>query len=152
MLSTPLHPILVHFPIALLIVGAIAQIIALWKKEFFDQAALYLLGSGFLTGLFSYWTGDDAEHFAFDHWGRGVESLVHTHENYALVTLFLFGIALAIKLVIQFMRRTFKWAQLLIIILCLSGSITLAITGHYGGKIVYQDHGQTDGTWKGEDE
>ncbi|RLQ94094.1 DUF2231 domain-containing protein [Falsibacillus albus] len=142
MLSTPLHPLLVHFPIALLIFGTIAQIIALWRKEFFDKAATYLIGSGFVTGLFSYWTGDDAEHFAFEHWGRGLRSLIHTHETYALVTLILFGVAFAIKLLLLFMHKPFKMAIPLVIVLSLAGTTTLALTGHYGGKIVYSDHNQ----------
>ncbi|RDI41929.1 DUF2231 domain-containing protein [Falsibacillus pallidus] len=141
MLSTPLHPLLVHFPIALLIFGTIAQIIAVWKKDFFHKAAFYLLGAGFLTGLFSYWTGDGAEHFAHQHWGRGVSPLIHTHETYALITLILFGIALAIRVLEKF--KPFKMAMALVIILCLAGTTTLALTGHYGGKIVYSDHTKT---------
>ncbi|MGA9287806.1 MAG: DUF2231 domain-containing protein [Anaerobacillus sp.] len=137
MLSSPLHPLLVHFPIALLIIGVIAQYLALWKEDYFEKIALFLLPTGFVFGVVSYITGDGAEGYAFDHWGRQVESIIHTHETYALITLFIFGGVVALKLLRLFMP--FKWIKPIVLVLCLGGLITLTLTGHYGGKIVY-DH------------
>jgi uncharacterized membrane protein len=136
MLSAPLHPLIVHFPIALLIFGVIAQFIALWKKDFFEKIALYLMASGFVTGILSYITGDGAESFAVKQKGDIIRSLVHTHETYAMVTMIIFGIVLAIKIL-----HLLKWTPKLtpiVLVLCVAGVITLGFTGHYGGKMVYE--------------
>ncbi|MDN4524674.1 DUF2231 domain-containing protein [Fictibacillus fluitans] len=135
MLSTPLHPVLVHFPIALLIIGVIVQIIAIWRKPFFDQLALFLFSSGFLTGILAYVSGDGAEHFLRDQVGHSIESSVHIHETYALVTLFIFGAVVLLKLLHRFGFT--KPLLPLVLVLSLAGAVTLSLTGHYGGKMVY---------------
>ncbi|WP_273849888.1 DUF2231 domain-containing protein [Guptibacillus spartinae] len=137
MLSSPLHPLLVHFPIALLFIGVVAQFLTFWKEDYFEKIALFLLPTGFVFAVISYVTGDSAEGYAFDHWGRQVEYLIHTHETYALITLVVFGAITALKLLNLIIPL--KWIKPLVLILCLSGIITLSLTGHYGGKIVY-DH------------
>ncbi|MDL5041637.1 DUF2231 domain-containing protein [Heyndrickxia coagulans] len=97
-MGTPIHPLLVHFPIALLIFGVIFQFVALWKKEFFNKMALYLFGSGFVMGIASYMTGDSAIPDAREKWGQAVHSMVETHEHYALITMAIFGAVLFFKL------------------------------------------------------
>ncbi|SFE96361.1 Uncharacterized membrane protein [Bacillus sp. OV194] len=135
MLSTPLHPVLVHFPIALLIIGVLAQIIAIWKKPFFDQMALYLFSSGFVLGIVAYISGDGAEHFLRKQVGHSIESGVQPHETYALITLFIFGAVILLKLLHRF--RLIPPLMPIVLILSLAGAVTLSITGHYGGKMVY---------------
>ncbi|MFQ3543110.1 DUF2231 domain-containing protein [Halobacillus rhizosphaerae] len=139
MLSTPLHPLLVHFPIALLFLGAITEIIALFKKDFFDKASLYLIGTGFITGIFAYLTGDGAEHYAEAHQSNEIDSIVHTHETFALTTLIIFGVYLVLKLW-KFWKKLPQSFSYLLTIITIAGAITLSITGHYGGKMVYPDH------------
>lgn len=134
MLSTPLHPLLVHFPIALLIFGVIAQIVAIWKKPFFDQLALFLFSSGFITGVIAYISGDGAEHFARNQ-GQNIHGIVHTHETYALITLFIFGAVVLLKWLSKF--NILPALLPIVIILSLAGTVTLSLTGHYGGKMVY---------------
>lgn len=138
MLSTPLHPILVHFPIALLTLGVITQFLALWKKEFFTKAALLLVATGFFTGILSYASGDGAEHFAKSQWGQGVRPLIHTHETFALITLVLFGFVLALQLINLLFRKSSFILITALLVFSFAGLTTLTITGHYGGKIVYQ--------------
>lgn len=136
MFGTPLHPLLVHFPIALLILGTVTQIIAvIWKKDFFDKAALYLLAIGFVSGCAAFLSGDGAEQFASTHWGNAYQAVVRTHKIYATVTMLLFGAALGARVLIYFIKR--RIFMPLVLIFCITGSITLALTGHYGGEMVY---------------
>ncbi len=134
---TPLHPIIVHFPIVMLLLGAIAQIIALWKKNFYDKAASFLLVGGFLSGIAAYMTGDDAEEFARSHY-PGAHSLVETHQDLAFFTLFVFGIAIAAKLLRYI--RPMKILTVAVIAFSILGSGLLFATGHYGGQIVYHSN------------
>ncbi|MDD9146986.1 MULTISPECIES: DUF2231 domain-containing protein [unclassified Sporolactobacillus] len=136
MFGSPLHPLLVHFPIALLLLATVTQIIAvIWKKDFFDKAALYLLVVGFLSGIVASLSGDGAEQFASTHWGNGYLSVVRIHKIYAAVTMLLFAAALGARILLHFIKS--RIFMPLVLAFCILGSITLALTGHYGGQMVY---------------
>ncbi|MCL1630367.1 hypothetical protein M3N64_00150 [Sporolactobacillus sp. CPB3-1] len=141
MFEIPLHPLIVHFPIALLLLGSILQILSLWKRDFFDKTALLLLSLGLLSGIAAFLTGDGAERFAREHWGNAYRSLVETHQFYAAATLLLFSIAIVLRLLYFIVPK--KIFAVLIPIFCILGSIMLALTGHYGGQMVYvQKHAE----------
>ena len=56
---THLHPMIVHFPIALLIVGFLADAVGLiFKKDFFTKAGFYLLILGTLGVVAAYLSGN----------------------------------------------------------------------------------------------
>ena len=136
----PLHPLIVHFPIALLIVGTIVEIFALKYKEKLSVTGTILLTVGLITGIVSYLTGDSAEHFAEMHFGE-VEGLIHQHEEMAELSLIAFGIATVLKWITMFTPKFKKALLALVIVFSIGGSIALGITGHLGGKIVYEnDH------------
>ncbi|CAM2987977.1 DUF2231 domain-containing protein [Paenibacillus sediminis] len=149
-MSTPLHPIIVHFPIALLFLAAICQIIALWKPAHFDKLATGLLGLGLLSGAAAYLTGDDGVRFAINTFGA-TRDMVHRHENMAFLTMVSFGVLFAIKLLLMLpsmeKRRanSRKWFIPLALVLSLAGGTFVFLTGHFGGQIVYHNNmsGQT---------
>lgn len=133
----PLHPLLVHFPIALLTAGVLAQLLAIWKRDHFDRIATYLFLGGFVGGVAAYLTGDGGEQFVEKHFAGDLESFVAPHETLALWTLIVFGIILAIKIFPWFSQISRKLLPL-VVILSLVGTGLLVGTGHYGGKMVYQ--------------
>lgn len=136
MFTTPLHPILVHFPIALISLGIVTQFLALWKKDFFNKVTFLLLSTGFVMGIFSYLSGEAAEEFAENRWGEGIETYLEPHETYALATLIIIGVVLALKVLAHYKKIPFVLP--IILILCIAGGTTLTLTGHYGGKMVYE--------------
>ncbi|ULO06611.1 hypothetical protein H1230_27040 [Paenibacillus sp. 19GGS1-52] len=146
-MSTPLHPLIVHFPIALLSLGAVLQLIALWKPNVWNTIANFCLMIGFVSAIVAYLTGDGGEHFAKQVFGTQ-EAAVHTHETFAMFTLIVFGIIVAIKLyqlfpVIPQLKKyaKFSFSKVFIpvlIVLSLTGGTLVVLTGHYGGKLVYQ--------------
>ncbi|TCP21868.1 putative membrane protein [Scopulibacillus darangshiensis] len=138
MLDTPLHPIFAHFPVAFLIVGAILAIIALWKPKFCDPAAFFLIAVGEVMGIFTYLTGDGAEHFA-EKQGKHVEAMVHTHQTFATLTLITFGLVLLVRIIGYFWTR-FPLYRTLLIILVIAGGIFITMTGYYGGEMAYKIH------------
>ncbi|MGD8192597.1 DUF2231 domain-containing protein [Brevibacillus ginsengisoli] len=133
----PLHPVLVHFPIALLTAGVLAQLLAIWKRDPFDRIATYLFLGGFLGGIAAYLTGDGGEEFVGKHFGGDLESFVSPHETFALWTLIVFGIILAIK-ILPWLNKFSRTLLPLVVVLSLVGTGFLVQTGHLGGKIVYQ--------------
>lgn len=135
--TSHLHPMIVHFPIALLIVGFLSEVVGLvLKKEFFTKAAFYLLILGTLGVVSAYITGDIA--------GDGVsetgqlKNALATHEHAAQLTLWLMVGAAVVRIVLVWMKKfdgVFKYAAF---VLFLAGVLSVARTGYYGGELVYK--------------
>lgn len=119
------------------------------KSDFFNKVGTLLIILGVITGAVTWLTGDGAEEFAFDNWGRAVHDAVELHSLFSYISIILFGVVAAIK--VLFKHPIFKFRILehsmfkpelimtFIVILSISGIITLAITGHLGGEIVYEN-------------
>lgn len=134
---THLHPMIIHFPIALLFVGFLADAIGLTlKKEFFTKAGFYLLILGTLGVVAAYLSGNYA--------GEGVteagalKQALETHEDAATLTLWLMiGASLVRGAMVFFKKYTgiYRWVALVIFFL---GVASIARTGFYGGELVYK--------------
>lgn len=133
----PLHPMLVHFPIALLVTSVLFDAAGtLIEREALREGGLWLLVLGLVGGVAAAVAGDLAEEAAEK---AGVaETLIETHELLAFITLGLFGGLLLYRLVLrnQFTRR----ALAVYFLGAAIGLGTLAATGHLGGDLVYE-HG-----------
>lgn len=135
----PLHPLVVHFPIALLLTATVIEIVNLFlKKESVSRMGTVLVVVGVLSGVVTLLTGDPAEEFAFDSWGKGIHGTVELHSLLANISVILFGIVAVIKLFGKRFKLNKNLITTLVIVLSIAGTTTLAITGHLGGKIVYQ--------------
>lgn len=133
-----LHPILVHFPVALLTVYAALECIRLKKVLekpywFYIKATLAIFGE--LGALAAYATG---------HGVRG-STLVHMHSMFATITVWLFAI-LSLSYLNEWLKREGRWhikfalPGFVIIILAILGLASVTITGGLGGAIVYGTH------------
>lgn len=148
-MNLPLHPIVVHFPIALLILGAVIEIINVFaKKDVLSKFGTMLIVIGVLTGFVAYSTGEAQEEVAEQTFGEGIESIIETHSLFAAISIAIFiGIAL-IKIIFYYLKKkkgepaktTQGIVSVLILVLSIAGIISLAYTGHNGGKIVYGDN------------
>lgn len=129
----PLHPLVVHAPIALLIFATLLLLGALkWSQ--LRLFAVITLVVGLLSGIVAYITGDGAERFGIDQWNIARDA-IHTHENFALYSLITFGLSLL--LVLLDYRTKNKLIFLASILVALIGSGILAYAGHLGGQMVY---------------
>lgn len=130
-----LHPILVHFPVALLTIYALLELIRFKKVIsqpywFYIKASFAILGS--LGSLAAFLTGPE---------GEGVlPPLVAMHERFATVTVLLFLI-INISYLSAWLRpmrfSAFVLRPYIIIPLALIGLVCITITGGLGGAIVY---------------
>ena len=89
------HPMLVHFPIALVTFGYIAELGSIFiKKELFlSKISLFLLVFGTLTAVTAYLSG---QLFTADMSGAA-EDIRKWHENFALITMGLLVATAAIR-------------------------------------------------------
>ena len=135
--TTHLHPMIVHFPIALLIVGFLFDLFgAIFNKHFFSKTGFYLLILGTLGVLAAYISGNIA--------GDGVSEVgtlkqaLENHEDAAQISLWLMVIASIVRIAIVLLKKysgVFKWAA---IVLFLAGILSIARTGYYGGELVFK--------------
>ncbi|MDD5150028.1 MAG: DUF2231 domain-containing protein [Flavobacterium sp.] len=136
--STHLHAMVIHFPIALLLIGFLSEIIAVFiKKPFFHQAAFYLLLIGTLGTIASYLSGNAA--------GDGIEEgtlgkAIELHEQAATIALWLTIATALIYIGVYFLNYSKNWIKILSIILFAATIGAIARTGYLGGQLVYK-HG-----------
>ncbi|MFA5326329.1 MAG: DUF2231 domain-containing protein [Prolixibacteraceae bacterium] len=136
--ATHLHAMIIHFPIALLMAGFLSEIIALFiKKEFFSQAAFYLLILGALGAAAAYITGSYA--------GEGIEDgplkiPMEMHEDAATFTLWLAIITALFRATVFYFKYNRIWVKWVGIILFTALAGSVARTGYLGGQLVYS-HG-----------
>ena len=155
-----IHPIFVHFPIALFTIYAVMEILqfkVLRESRVWNiiKAVFVILGT--LTSFLALQTGDGAEHI------MGHTSLVETHSNFAGISVWLFA-AISIIYIVRMINTEsatikdwcwntkyvrniwnilsritdflFKYWGILVVI-GIIGLVLITITGSLGGAIVY---------------
>lgn len=128
------HPMMVHFPIALITFGYIAELGSLFlKKELYlSKISLYLLIFGTLTAVVTWLTG-----FLFTSEMEGAAAGVRNlHESFAVITLGLLVMTSVIRTWSCYNGdcSKFKW---IVFILYTLATLSVSITGYLGGTLVY---------------
>lgn len=150
-----IHPIIVHFPIALLVCYAIIEIFPLnkWYPRFpWDSVKLFLVLLGTVGAVAALGTGSLAEHSS--QWT--LRNVLRVHKSFASISTFIFGILTAayfirwifqqysglfvgplsalslLKKIADFILK--RW---IVVPLALIGLVTILVTGILGGIIVY---------------
>ena len=136
--ATHLHAMIVHFPIALLLAGFLSEVVGLVsKKEFFRNAAVYLLFLGALGSIAAYFSGDFA--------GEGVEEgplegPMELHEQAATITLWLSIAAALFRVGVFYFKTNLAWTKWAGTLLFAAVIGSVSYTGYLGGQLVYR-HG-----------
>ncbi len=135
--STHLHAMIVHFPIALLIIGFLSDVIGIFfRKDFFSKAGLYLLILGTAGVFAAYFSGNFA--------GGGIteagalKNALETHEEAAELSLWIMSIAAIGRIVLVLMKRYNGFLRVAAFAVFLIGVASIARTGYYGGQLVYK--------------
>ena len=130
-----LHPISVHFPVALGIVGAFLSIIFLiWEKDpALNWCCKILLWLATLGAIAAFITSNFTPNMTGE--ANDVENM---HHNFAVLTLISFCISSLIYLFTSFSKKhigkAWDWIAFIFYML---GAIFVGITGYYGGYIIY---------------
>ncbi|NBW80444.1 hypothetical protein EBR21_01700 [bacterium] len=154
------HPLVVHFPIALLLTGSLARLLLLFfeKREFGKNLRWIFLWSwtlGSLGSIAAYLSGEEAE----DVVNKMIcdPTITHDHSDFALYTLCLAWAVLIIAAVRLFLSgrlkekieksvlrapngfRNLVRGVLVGEIIAVAATVGLLVwTGHLGGKLVYE--------------
>jgi uncharacterized membrane protein len=129
------HPMIVHFPIALILVGFLADVLFLFFKneKWLGKIGLSLMilgtlgaGAAFLTGqLFTNEPTEGAILQVFDR-----------HETLALVTLLIMSVGTLIRVGVLLLKLDKPFYRWLVFGLYFLGAISVGITGSLGGTMV----------------
>ena len=130
-----LHPMLVHFPIALIVVGFIFDLASiLYKKEAcFSTLGFYLLLLGTVASFSALFTG---ALFTAEMTGTGGE-VKSTHELFAWITVGILVVLSVLRIILKFREMGNTSAKWIAFVLYGLAAISVSITGFYGGTLVY---------------
>jgi uncharacterized membrane protein len=145
-----IHPLLAHFPVALIPVSFLFFGLGnFFKKKswgmFFHPAALVLLGMGLGAGVVSLLTGEVAE----DVVNKIIcdPTITKSHETFAQLTLATGSIAFLLNIFLlrwgKAVPKAFKPLSVLATLFWLASVGLIMQTGHLGASLVYQQGAAT---------
>jgi uncharacterized membrane protein len=131
----PIHPMIVHFPIALLIASVVFDVLAFrWLTKSFHEASFYTLIGGLLGAVLAIVTGSLAEDLVVK--GGAPKAIIERHETLAYAASALFAALLAMKILIRSERL--RELPALSLAVGLVGLGVLSAAGYFGGNLVYE--------------
>ncbi len=132
----PIHPMVVHFPIALLLASWFFDLLALrWRGEQFRETSLSLLVLGVAAAAVAVLTGHFAEE-AVEHSGNIPKQAIETHEELAFAVFWVFVGLLGLRLVSYW--GVMRERPGLVLMLGAAGSLLLVVASYFGGDLVYR--------------
>jgi len=134
--TTEFHPILVHFPIVLLIFGLLFDLLSVvFRKEAcLSKAGFWLLLAGTITAVPTVLAGILFTAFLTGDAG----DLKVKHETFALITLCLAVVTSGFRIYLVSAKKEntgLKWPALILYILT---AACVSVTGFLGGTLVYR--------------
>jgi len=133
--TSHLHPMLVHFPIALVTIGFLAEFaFLLFKKEIsLTKMGFYLLVIGTLSACATWLSGDL---FTSEMAGAAGE-IRETHELFASITVGLLLITTVLRSTLLFQKNGNSKLKALAFVLYGLATVSVSVTGFFGGTLVY---------------
>ena len=140
------HPLVVHFPIALILVGALTAVVWVARGTvFWRQCILWLFSLGLVGGIVAYKTGETLREHT-----EGtpiVEELGDRHEDMAFYTLLVVAAMVLLMALLTLWREKRMAleptkpdpliARLVLMLVALAAAALVAWTGHIGGTMVW---------------
>jgi uncharacterized membrane protein len=134
--TSHLHPLIVHFPIAIITIGFFADVVYLFFKDekCLSKTGLYLMVVGALAAIAAWSTG---QLFTSEPTEGEIVKVFTRHETGALITMILIvlGAGLRVYLVAKKKEETsMKWVVFALYLLAFAA---VTFTGFMGGTMVY---------------
>lgn len=131
------HPLVVHFPIALLIAALLFDGAAwVWKRASLSEAALGVHGLGVFGALLAVLTGNQAEEAVEDL--PGIHEVLERHEVLGQAVLWVGLAVLALRVFLIWRRVGGLGSKALMTLLSLGLAVLVGAAGYQGGRLVYE--------------
>ncbi|MBN2891187.1 MAG: DUF2231 domain-containing protein [Bacteroidales bacterium] len=133
--SDHIHPMVAHFPVALIIVGFLFEIFSLFfkKEACLSKTGFYLLEIGALSVVVTYLSGVI---FTEELTGPAHE-VMETHELFALLTMITMVVNALFRLWLIYKKKeetNLKWFAFSLYAI---STVLVGITGFFGGTLAY---------------
>ena len=130
------HPLIVHFPIVLLIIASLIQLFSffIFKNEL-SWVALVLIFFGVLTA----WLSSNTFHAHPEELTGRAKEIFETHEQMASLTWWFSLCALLFKILSRFILKRNMWIEILSSGFLIISTITVSIAAHHGAMVVHME-------------
>jgi len=131
-LPSHLHPMVVHFPIALFIMALVFELVSfIIKNESYHKAAMYMyVTAAFITPLVVRTGIWEAEKLNLAH------PMLDQHRNFALWTMWVSLMSLPF---LWFIQKEFgKYLRIIFLIFLISTAAFVSLAGDKGGRMVFE--------------
>ena len=130
------HPLIVHFPIALLVVGATSEYIGFaFRKELGSKLGYVLLLIGTISIIAAAYTGDsNAEAAAVI---MGIEESLEQHEDLGTAGTWIAVALTLLRTHLLFKKQFTGAARKFCLVLYLTVAVLVAASGYTGGHLVF---------------
>lgn len=131
-----IHPMIVHFPVALIFIGFIAEVLSLFFKseKCLSKTGFYLMILGTVAAIAAWVSGQLFTSHPFD---SGFMRLFEKHEKGALITMIVMVIGLVFRIWLIARKKEATMLKWLAFGFYFLGFIAVSLTGFVGGKMVY---------------
>ncbi|MBK0401859.1 hypothetical protein I5M27_02615 [Adhaeribacter sp. BT258] len=129
-----IHPLIVHFPIMLLMIAAAIQLVNIYFfRTELNWVVTVLTVIGFITAYAStYWahphTSGLTEH---------AKLVLDQHDKYAYLTIYFSGAGLLAQVLSLLVFKKKRWGIVVAALLLTGAGYSVAMTGHYGAQLVH---------------
>lgn len=129
-----LHPLIVHFPIVLLLLAFLTQIGAffLWKKQL-NWLTLILLIGGFIGAYLA----STLVHPHTTGLSEAAKMVLEKHDLFADYTIWLSGIGVLLKGVSLFFVKDKLWLEIIVALVLAGSAFSVSKAGHYGATLIH---------------
>jgi len=129
-----LHPLIVHFAIALIIVAAALQLLnlVLIKKE-----VAWIIAGILLIGVLAAWLAGRNFHPHTHGISEHAKMVLEQHDTWAEWTINTGILALILHVGNLFVFRTKRWAMAVIAVVLIASGFSVSRAGHYGAQLVH---------------
>ncbi|WP_225987802.1 hypothetical protein [Rufibacter sp. LB8] len=129
-----IHPLIVHFPIMLLMIAAAMQFVnILFQNKVLNWSVTIMVLLGFVTAYAStHWS-----HPHTDGLTEHAELVLAQHDKYADYTIYLSGLGLVAQLLSLFLFKGKRWSIAVAAVILIGAGYAVAMAGHYGAQLVH---------------
>lgn len=131
-----LHPLIVHFPIMLIILAAVFQIVSMFvfRREM-SWVVIFMTAFGALGAYLS----SSVFHPHTAGLNENAQRLLTEHELYADWTLWMSLIGLVAKAISNFVLSRRWWSESVATVSLILAAIAVGIAGHHGAELVHKE-------------
>jgi uncharacterized membrane protein len=133
--TSHLHPMIVHFPIAIIMIGFLADILSLFftKEKCLSTMGFYLEILGMIAAIVAFGTG----YYLTSSMEGDAGVLRENHQFFATLTLISIILATFFRILLVYQKKEESQLKYIALCLFLLAFIFVGITGYLGGSLVY---------------